>query len=52
MGNGGNVEVELIVDIPTDKLQQTKQDFEKDGYKVKVVQQRSGQWALAAAKNE
>ena len=51
MENGGNVKVELIVDIPTDKIQQTKQDFEDTGYKVKIFQQRSGDWALAAAKN-
>ena len=50
MENGGNVEVELLINIPPSRIQRTKEDFEDDGYKVKVVQEDSGRWALAAAK--
>lgn len=42
--------LELLVDIPTSNIQQTKKDFEDDNYEVKVAQQGSGLWSLAATK--
>ncbi len=49
MANGA-VTVELIVDIPADRLEAVKQDFKDEGFTVETQQQGSGLWSVAAAK--
>lgn len=44
------VQVEILVDIPNDKIEQKKQEFKEVGFEVVVQQQASGLWSLAAAK--
>jgi len=48
--SNGNVDLNLIVDVPADQVEQTKQDFESEGYSVVVKQQASGLFSVAAAK--
>lgn len=45
-----NLKLELIVDVPTGDVAQTREDFESEGFRVEVKQQASGKFSIAAAK--
>ena len=43
--------LKLLVDVPSNKVDQVVQDFKDEGYaEVKKQQQASGHWSVAAAK--
>ena len=52
MADDGSVKVELLVDIPNDRIKDIVDQFKELGFTVETAQQASGLWSLAAAKVE
>ena len=50
MANGDLI-IEMVVDVPRDEIEKTREDFESQEFTVKVEQQNSGLFAVAAAKS-